>query len=148
VDKKKKILIVEDEAFLREIYVDALIPEGFQVDSAVDGEEAYTKIKQGGYDLILLDIILPKLNAFQLLDKLNLDQEYDRSKNKIIIFLTNLDNDNDIKRALALGGEGYLVKSQLTPGDLIHEVKMYLEKKENSKNDSSNPSSPIPPTVV
>jgi len=149
VDQKKKILIVEDEAFLRDIYVDSLTPEGYELDTAIDGEEAYAKIKQGGYDLILLDIILPKLNAFQMLDKLSQDPEYDRTKNKTIVYLTNLDSDNDIKRALSLGGEGYLIKSQLTPGDLVHEVKMYLEKQDNANSDnSSTSSSTIPPVVA
>ena len=122
----KKILIVEDDAFLRQIYSDTLQPEGYIVDVAVDGQDGLGKIKQGGYDLVLLDILMPKINGFDVMEMLKHDPEY-KNNNKCIIFLTNLDNENDIKRALALGN-GYLIKSQLTPGDLVKEVKMYLEK--------------------
>lgn len=126
----KKILIVEDDAFLRQIYLDTLLSEGYLADVAVDGEEGFTKIKQGPYDLILVDVMMPKLNGFEMLEKLKADAEY-KTTNQIIIFLTNLDNENDIKRALFLGN-GYLMKSQMTPGDLLKEVKMYLGKsKEN-----------------
>lgn len=127
-----KILIVEDEVFLRDLYVDTLSPEGYQLDTAVDGEEAYEKIKDGTYDLVLLDIILPKMSAFQILEKLNSEPEFTTKPHKIV-FMTNLDNDVDIKRALSLGGDGYLIKSQITPGDLIKEVKIYLTKAEENK---------------
>lgn len=128
-----KILIVEDEVFLRDLYVDTLSPEGYLLDTASDGEEALQKIKQGGYNLILLDIILPKMSAFQILENLNNDPNYTQ-KNTPIVFLTNLDNDADIKRALSLGGSGYLIKSQITPGDLIKEVKLYLSKNDENQN--------------
>lgn len=129
----EKILIVEDEAFLRDLYVDTLTPEGYQIETAVDGDEALDKIKRGGWDLILLDIILPKKSAFEVLDTLNLDSQFKQSAPPII-FLTNLDSDGDIKKALSLGGSGYLIKSQITPGDLIHEVKMYLAKANTPKS--------------
>jgi two-component system response regulator CpxR len=125
--ESKKILIVEDDAFLRQIYQDTLVSEGYLADIAVDGEEGYTKIKEGSYNLVLVDILLPKLNGFEMLEKLKADPEY--TNNKQIVFLTNLDNEIDIKHALSLGN-GYLIKSQMTPGDLVKEVKMFLEKSE------------------
>lgn len=126
----KKILIVEDDAFLRQIYLDTVTAQGYAGDIAVDGEEGFTKIKQGNYDLVLVDILMPKLNGFEMLEKLKADPDY-KSNNKPFVFLTNLDNESDIKRALSLG-QGYLIKSQINPGDLAREIKMYLEKSEEN----------------
>ena len=120
---KAKILVVEDDLFLRDLYIEALQTEGYDVTSAVDGEDAQEKMKIGGYDLILLDIVLPKKYGTMALKEL-LDQNI--HPGKIIIFLTNLDNDQQIKDALKMG-DGYLVKSQITPKDLLNEVKAYLE---------------------
>jgi CheY-like chemotaxis protein len=122
---KQKILVVEDDAFLREIYVDTLNRGGYAVDTAADGDEGFAKIKQGGYDLILLDIILPKQEGIQIMRTLKSDPSY--TSTTPIVFLTNLDNDSEIKQALQLG-KGYLIKSQLTPADLLREVKLYLGK--------------------
>lgn len=118
-----KILIVEDDAFLREIYLDTLKRGGYTVDSAVDGEEGYIKIKAGGYNLILLDIIMPKKDGLQVMRTLKSDPGY--TSTTPVVFLTNLDNDAEIKQALSLG-KGYLIKSQMTPADLLKEVKVYL----------------------
>ncbi|HSW96763.1 MAG TPA: response regulator [Candidatus Saccharimonadales bacterium] len=122
----KRILVVEDDSFLRQIYSDTLSAENYSVDVAVDGEEGFAKLKIGGYDVVLLDILMPKMNGFEVVEKLKTDPEY-KGNNKVIIYLTNLDNEADIKRALELGN-GYLIKSQITPGDLAKEVKMYTEK--------------------
>ena len=119
------ILVVEDDAFLREIYIDTLTRAGYKVDTAVDGDEGYDKIKKGGYDLVLLDIILPKQEGLQIIRTLKEDANW--KPGGPIVFLTNLDNDGEIKQALQLG-KGYLIKSQLTPADLIREVKLYLSK--------------------
>lgn len=129
-----KVLIIEDEPFLRDLYIDTLSPEGYRLDSASDGEQALQKMREGGWNLILLDIILPKMSAFQIMETLSNDQDFKSTNTAPIVFLTNLDNDSDIKKALDLGGAGYLIKSQITPGDLIREVKMYLQKKRNTDN--------------
>lgn len=119
-----KILIVEDDELLREIYVDTLTGEGYTIDSAQDGEEAFIKMSQGGWDLILLDIIIPKMNGLDVAQKIKTSPP--AIPNKAIVFLTNLDKGDEIKTALQLGN-GYLIKSQITPGDLVREVKAYLE---------------------
>lgn len=121
---KKKILLVEDELFLRDLYVEALTTAGYEVITAVNGQEAYDKLKQGGYDLILLDIVMPIMDGIQVVEKLK--EEGSAIPNKYVVFLTNLDNDADIKKAL-LYGAGYIIKSQITPADLLNEVKHYLE---------------------
>ncbi len=122
---RSKILIVEDDDFLRDVYVDTLTNEGYQVDIATNGNEGFEKIRQGGYDLVLLDIILPQIDGLEIMRRVKADP--DIKQNKLVVFLTNLDNDNELKEALKLGN-GYLIKSQLTPGDLVHEVKLYLSK--------------------
>lgn len=119
----KKILVVEDDLFLRELYTDILNAEDYKVDSAADGEEALQKIKLGGYDLVLLDIILPKMNGLDVMRKVK--NEPPQNPNKYVVFLTNLDKDEEIKAASQLGN-GYLIKSQITPGSLVDNVKKYL----------------------
>lgn len=120
-----KILIVEDEEFLRELYIDTLQAEGHQIDFAEDGEQAFEKMKQGGYDLILLDIILPKINGLDVMERLV--KEPPATPNKSVIFLTQVDKGEEMKRALQLGN-GYFIKSKITPGDLIREVNHYLSQ--------------------
>ena len=121
----KRILVVEDDLFLRELYTDILTAEGYKVEAAADGEEALQKIKVGGYDLILLDIIMPKMDGLEVMRQVQANPSQNPSK--CVVFLTNLDKDEEIKTALKLGN-GYLIKSQITPGSLVEEVKMYLEK--------------------
>jgi CheY-like chemotaxis protein len=124
-----KILIVEDDEFLRELYAETLSGEGYTVETAIDGEDGYNKMKQGGWDLVLLDIIMPKMNGLEVIKKIK--AESPQSTSKSLVFLTNLDKDAEIKEALQYG-DGYLIKSQITPGDMIREVKIYLDKKAQS----------------
>ena len=119
----QKILVVEDDLFLRELYCDILKEEGYNIDSAADGEEAFSKIGLGGYNLVLLDIILPKIDGLEIMRRMK--NEPPRKPNKCVIFLTNLDKDEEIKAASHLGN-GYLIKSQITPGTLVEKVKKYL----------------------
>lgn len=120
---KNKILVVEDDLFLRELYTDILKEEGYKVDEAADGEAALSKIKIGGYTLVLLDIILPKINGLEIMKRIK--SEPPQNPNKYVIFLTNLDKDEEIRQAQELGN-GYLIKSQITPGSLVEKVKKYL----------------------
>lgn len=122
---QKRILVVEDDLFLRELYTDILSGEGYKVDSAADGEEALQKMKVGGYNLVLLDIIMPKMDGLSVMKQLQ--NTPSQTSNKCVVFLTNLDKDEEIRTALQLGN-GYLIKSQITPGSLVQEVKVYLDK--------------------
>ena len=117
------ILLVEDEQYLRELYHEILTDQGYTVDTAADGEEGFNKVKQGGWDLVILDIILPKMNGLEIMRKLK--TEPPAKPNKKTVFLTNLDKDEEIKEALQLG-DGYFIKSQITPGSLVTELKGYL----------------------
>lgn len=136
-----KILVVDDDLFLRELYVETLTSEGYQVESAVDGEEALNKIKQGGWDLVLLDIIMPKMDGLEVMRAVNASGPLP-APNKGVVFLTNLDNPEEIKTALQLG-KGYIIKSQVTPAELLVKVKGYLEP---SSSSSTPPPAAQPPT--
>lgn len=131
----KKILIAEDDTFLRELYADVLTGEGYSVEIATDGEMALQKITQGGWDLVLLDIIMPKISGLDVMRRAK-ESPQPLKPNKSIIFLTNLDKGEEIKEALILG-TGYLIKSQITPGDLVKEVKLYLSQSETPTSEQS-----------
>jgi len=119
-----RILIVEDDKPLQEIYADTLRAEGYEIDTADDGEVALQKMQQGGWDLVLLDIILPKINGLDIMERLK-SQPPLPNPNKCVVFLTNLDKSEEVDRGLKLAN-GYLIKSQITPGDLVQEVSVYL----------------------
>ena len=125
MDNKKKILIVEDDQFLREFYEELLQGEGYSVDAAADGDQGLTKISQGGYDLILLDIMLPKKDGMQILRELRVKPPTEF--NGPIVVLTNLGQDAVIKECFDLGANGYLIKSALNPDQVLAEIKTYLE---------------------
>lgn len=122
---QQRILIAEDDLFLRELYVDVLSAEKYSVESAKDGEEALQKIKVGGYNLVLLDIIMPKMDGLEVMRQMQ--NSPPQTPNKCVVFLTNLDKDEEIRTALKLGN-GYLIKSQITPGILVEKAKAYLEQ--------------------
>ena len=119
----KKILLVEDEDFIRELYVRQLTKEGFQVQSAPDGQTGLNLLAQGQYDLLLLDIMLPGMNGLQLL------REF-KTKNPaspmITILFTNLGQEAVIIEGFELGAQAYLIKASYTPDQVVTEVKNAL----------------------
>jgi DNA-binding response OmpR family regulator len=122
----KKLLIVEDDQFLRELYVEILTEEGFVVDQAIDGEEAYNKMYAGGYDLVLLDIMLPKTDGLKILERLRTETPPLKPNGPVVV-LSNMDHDSAISKAISLGARGYMIKSDQTPGQIIRKIKGYLE---------------------
>lgn len=122
----KKILIVEDDQFLREFYQELLTDEGYLVDVAADGDIGLSKIRNSEYDLVLLDIILPKKDGIQILRDLKVTSP--KSSNLSIVVLTNLGQNAVIKECFDLGADGYLIKSALNPDEVLTEVKSFLQK--------------------
>ena len=122
-----KILIVEDDEFLRDVYLDTLKSAGYEVETAEDGADGLNKIRRGGYDVVLIDIIIPKLNGLDVIQQTKENPPIE--PNDKIIFLTNIDKGEEIERAKTLG-DGYIIKSQITPGDLVERVNSYLAKSE------------------
>lgn len=121
----KSILIVDDDLTLREMYVERLRAEGYVVDAAQDGEEALQKAKQDIPNLILLDIMMPKINGLDVLKMLKSD---DDTKNIPVLLLTALIQDIDRTKGLTSGADDYIVKSETMPGEVIEKIKTALEK--------------------
>jgi len=124
----KKILIIEDDSFLSEMYSTKLIQEGFEVEVAVDGKQGFEKIKNIKPDLILLDIVLPKIDGFEVLENVKKDTEL---KNIPIILLTNLGQKSEIEKGLSLGADEYIIKAHFTPTAVVAKVKEMLKSKNN-----------------
>lgn len=123
---RQKILVVEDEEFLRRLYVDLLKEEGYEVDSAQDGEEGYQKISQGAYDLILLDYLLPKMDGIKILNKLKSELP-DKDITNSLVILSNMDKDFLVIKGMSFPARGYIVKSNYTPDQFVSEVKKFLK---------------------
>lgn len=120
-----KLLIVEDEDMLAEMYQDKFDREGFDVDLARSSEEAIEKLKGTEPDLILLDILLPDENGTYLLEQLKENSELNTSA-KIIAF-SNYNEDGTMKKAKDLGVEKYLLKTDYTPNQIVEEVKKHIK---------------------
>lgn len=123
--ESKKILIVEDEDYIREMYAEVLRDEGYEVEEADEGKKGLKKIMEGGYDLILLDVILPYIDGFDIIKKVS--QEKPKKPNGGILFLTNLSEDVAIDEGIELGAKGYLVKSDFTPGEVVDKINSYFK---------------------
>lgn len=121
---KKKILVIEDEPSLRKILMTSLIQEGFAVSSAADGAEGLRLAHEENPDLILLDIILPKVDGFAVLDNLS---QNDTLKNTKVLILTNLSYSGNIGEMLQKGAQEYLMKADWTISELMEKVKNTLK---------------------
>jgi len=120
---RKRILFVEDDDALASVYVVRLDAEGFQVQRVANGEDALAAAIDFKPDLVLLDVMMPKVSGFDVLDILRNTPE---TANLKIIMLTALSQDSDKKRAEALGVDDYLVKSQVVISDVIARIKKHL----------------------
>lgn len=116
----KKILIVEDDSSLRELYKIKMEDEGFEVDTAKDGEEGVEKIRENKPDLVLLDLMMPRKNGFSVLEEVKGDNSCCTIP---IIALSNLNSGNDINLVKKLGAIEYLVKSKTSLSNLVNIVK-------------------------
>lgn len=119
------ILIVDDDIILRQMYEERLKAEEYSVDAATDGEEALKKAKDKKFDLILLDIMMPKINGLDVLKMLKSDED---TKNIPVILLTALIQDVDKQKGLAFGADDYIVKSETMPGEVMEKIKKVLAK--------------------
>ena len=125
-----KILIIEDDKFLLSLIVEKFIRLGFDAEAAVDGEEGLNKIISNKYDLVLLDMILPKMDGFKILEEVKKNQSL---KNLPIIVASNLYDKNDIDRAMSLGAADYIIKAYNSPENIVDRVKAFLQKNKKLK---------------
>jgi CheY-like chemotaxis protein len=123
----KKILIAEDDFFIRDIYSKVFSASGYQVEVAVDGEETLEKIKNQQYDLIILDIMMPKLTGLDVLRQLRVMLA--PIKDTPVFILSNLGQQNIIEEAFKIGMDGYMIKSQMTPQQIVEEINTYFSNK-------------------
>jgi DNA-binding response OmpR family regulator len=119
----KKILFIEDESALQKTFRDILEKEGYQMISALDGESGLRLAKSEKPDLILLDLILPRKDGFEVLKELKEDEA---TRGIPVIVLTNLEDIQSVERAIGLGATTYLVKAQYTLEEVIQKVKKAL----------------------
>ncbi len=122
--KKNTILLVEDDEFLAELYATKLTLEGYKVILATDGMKGLKLAKEKSPSLILLDILLPKLDGYQVLAELKKDS---KAKDIPVVLLTNLSQRNEVKRGLDLGAVDYLIKAHFMPSEVVAKIKKYLE---------------------
>jgi DNA-binding response OmpR family regulator len=120
----KRILFIEDEAALQKTFGDILKSEGFEVISALDGETGLNLAKKENPDLVLLDLILPKIHGLDVLREI---KQNENTKNIPVIVLTNIESIEKIDKALELGATTYLVKSDYSLEDVIAKIKKALE---------------------
>ncbi|MEN9328182.1 MAG: Alkaline phosphatase synthesis transcriptional regulatory protein phoP, two-component system, OmpR [Candidatus Parcubacteria bacterium] len=121
----KKVLIVDDDLYIRELYEEVLKDAGFDVNTASDGQEGIDKMKDGGYDLILLDVMMPKVDGLGVLKQMGEMQP--KAPNGKVILLTNLSHDPVIQQALDTGAASFMIKADLTPDQLIDKVNSFLK---------------------
>jgi CheY-like chemotaxis protein len=121
---EKRILVVEDDVNNRNLYQRVLTDVGYKVDVAADGAEGLTKCQAGGYDLVLLDIMLPKMDGVALLGELK--KTPPKLPNKNIYMLTNLTHDPILTEAVSLGAKDVILKTDINPEELAKKVKTIL----------------------
>ena len=122
---KEKILIIEDDRFITKMYQTKLSLDGYTVETAENGAQGVEKIKSFSPDLVLLDIIMPEMDGFGVLEAIRDD---DTINSTPVVVMSNLAQEDHLKRAKALGAKDYIVKSQLTPMDVVKKIKEVLAR--------------------
>lgn len=123
---QRRVLIIEDDKFLRDLLVQRLGHEGFAVSAAVSGEEGIKIAFEDPPAIILLDLLLPGLNGFEVLERLKREE---RTAAIPVLILSNLGQPSDIERARELGADDFMVKSNFTLGEVVEKLEAILKKK-------------------
>ena len=122
----KKILLVEDDVFVRDIYTRELVKADYDVTVADDGQEGIDRTKNEEYDLILLDMMMPKKTGIDVLKEIRAEEN--KNKETPVYLLTNLGQGSIIKQAIELGAQGYLLKARVLPSQVLTAVNEFFEK--------------------
>ena len=125
VENKEKILIIEDDTFILDIYQTKFKQEGFEVATAENGLVAFEKMKEFLPDIILLDIIMPYMDGVEVLQKIKEDSVL---KNIPVIMLTNISEKERVEKAMNEGANEFLIKSHFTPLEVVEKVRTLLKK--------------------
>jgi DNA-binding response OmpR family regulator len=123
----KKILLIEDDLFLIDIYTTKLKESGFSVEEATGGEEGLRKLRERSFDLLVLDIVLPRIDGWKILEEIKNQRPKDKNlKDLKIIVLSNLGQKEEVEKGLKLGATKYLIKAHYTPSEVVAEIKQLL----------------------
>ncbi len=120
----RKILLVEDDPFLIDIYTAKFKEAGFDIQVVTDGQESLRKIKEKLPDLVLLDIVLPHINGWEILRKI---RQEDKLKNLKVIILSNLGQKEEVEKGISLGATKYLIKAHYKPNEVVEQIKKILK---------------------
>jgi len=124
MNMKKYVLLVEDDPFIADIYTTKLKEANFEVDVVTDGENVLTKLKEKKPDLVVLDIVLPCIDGWEILSKIKQDFKL---KDLKVLVLSNLDQKEEVEKGLKLGVVKYLIKAHHTPSEVVEKIKHCLE---------------------
>ena len=122
-EEPKKILIVEDDQFIRELYERQIKQAGFQVEGTFSGKTAIEMLDKNSYDLLMLDLNIPDVSGFQILNHL---KEHRTNSEMIVLVVSNVNEDRLINEAMKEGASGFIIKSTYTPSQVVEEVKSFL----------------------
>lgn len=123
-ESKKTILLVEDDTFILEMYATKLLNFGYNVITATDGDEALKTVKSKHPDFILLDLVLPSMDGFDVLKAIKKDPKI---KDIPVVLLTNLGERKDVETGLKLGADDYLIKAHFTPSEVIEKIQNLMK---------------------
>lgn len=147
----KKILIAEDDRFLANAYRVKLEKEGFETNIAANGEETLKILESGKYDLIILDLIMPKKDGFETLEEISKNNDYSKIP---VIIASNLGQQEDVDRGMSLGAKDYIIKSDMSMEGLVNKIRGVLAGKSNGNgvastdNDGSQDGGPTPVDTI
>lgn len=120
---KQHILIIEDDGFLASIYAQKLELEGFDVSTATNGEDGLKLVQKDAPDLVLLDLLMPRMDGFEVLERLKANEA---TKHIPVLVLSNLGQKDDVERCMKLGAAGYIIKAHALPHETVKRVKEIL----------------------
>ncbi len=124
-NEKVKILIIEDDSYISDMYRIKLESSGYEVIIAGDGIEGFKALEKQKPNIILLDIVMPKMDGFNVLKMI---KNNSNCKNIPVILLTNLGQEENVKRGFELGAVSYIIKAHFTPSEVVEKIKGVLEK--------------------
>ena len=133
-DKKPTVLLVEDDMFLRELCVVKLQKANFEVEYAEDGTQGLEMLENNSYDVVLLDIMLPERDGFELLEEYK--DRHGSLEGMVLIMLTNLSEREQVDRAMELGADDYIIKAHFSPSEIVEKTQEWLEKAKQDQNQN------------
>ena len=120
----KNILLIEDDPFLLDIYTTKLAKSGFRVETAIDGQIGLEKLKEKKFDLLILDIVLPHIDGWQILKEIKKNKKLEDLK---IFIFSNLGQKEEVEKGFKMGATKYFIKAHFIPSEIVKEVKEVLK---------------------